>query len=167
MEAALNIELNDWCERGELKWKQKSCELWLREGDHNLKFFHLSTLVRRRRNQITEILLPDGNWILSRRKIGEYFAKYFLKVFQSSNPLISDNLEDLILPSISEVENEDLTRIPEINEIKEVVWEMHPLKALGPDGFSSLFYKKYWTTVSPQVVSAIQSFFKDGEFLKN
>jgi hypothetical protein len=70
------------------------------------------------------------------------------------------------LPSISEVENEDLTRISEINEIKEVVWEMHPLKAPGPDGFSSLFYKKYWATVSPQMVLAVQSFFKDGEFLK-
>jgi hypothetical protein len=122
-------------------------------------------LVRRRRNQITEILLPDGNWIHSRREIGEYFAKYFLEIFQSSNPLIRDNLEDLILPSISEVENEDLTRILEINEIKEVVWEMYPRKSPEPDGFLGLFYKKYWASVGPQVVSAVQSFFRDGEFL--
>jgi hypothetical protein len=32
LEAALNIELNDWYEREELKWKQKLREPWLREG---------------------------------------------------------------------------------------------------------------------------------------
>ena len=32
LEATLNIELNDWYERKELKWKQKLREPWLREG---------------------------------------------------------------------------------------------------------------------------------------
>jgi hypothetical protein len=30
-EAALSLELNDWLEREELKWRQKSRELWLKE----------------------------------------------------------------------------------------------------------------------------------------
>jgi hypothetical protein len=59
-EAALSLELNDWLEREELKWRQKSRELWLKERDKNSKFFHLSTLLRRRRNCIAEIKMADG-----------------------------------------------------------------------------------------------------------
>ena len=69
MEASLSAELNEWLEKEELKWKQKSRELCLKEGDQNSKFFHLSTLVRRRRNQIADIKLEDGSWIHSRDHI--------------------------------------------------------------------------------------------------
>ena len=60
MEAALHLELNEWLEREELKWRQKSKELWLKDGDRNSKFFHLSTMIRRRRNFISEIKLLNN-----------------------------------------------------------------------------------------------------------
>ena len=75
IKAALSLELNDWLEREEIKWKQKSKELWLKEGDKNSMFFHLSTMIRRRRNFITEIKLPD---------IENYFSSQFRELFQSS-----------------------------------------------------------------------------------
>ncbi len=55
LEASLNLELNDWLKREELKWHQKSRELWLKESDKNSKFFYLSTLVHKRINLISEI----------------------------------------------------------------------------------------------------------------
>ena len=73
LEAALHLEANAWMEREEIKWKQKSRELWLKEGDRNSKFFHLSTLIRRRRNFIAEIHLDNGHWIHSRDDIEAYF----------------------------------------------------------------------------------------------
>ena len=86
MEAALNLELNEWLEKEELKWKQKSRELWLKEGDRNSKFFHLSTLVRKRRNSIVKIKLDNVEWIHSRDEIERYFTAQFQNVYQSSNP---------------------------------------------------------------------------------
>lgn len=56
LEAALCLEFDKCLEREDLKWKQKFRKLWIKEGDQNTRFFHLSTLVRRRRNIITEIM---------------------------------------------------------------------------------------------------------------
>uniref|UniRef100_A0A2N9GPX3 Reverse transcriptase zinc-binding domain-containing protein n=1 Tax=Fagus sylvatica TaxID=28930 RepID=A0A2N9GPX3_FAGSY len=161
MEAALNVELNEWLEWEELKWKQKSKELWLRKGDRNSKFFHLSTVVRRRRNLISEIQLSDGQWIHSRDDIESYFSMQFQNIFQTSNPHIPPQLEGLFTPCITELENTNLSRVPELSEIKEVVWDMHPMKAPGPDGLPGLFFKKYWSTVGEQVLATIQSFFRE------
>ena len=57
------LELEEWQAREDIKWKQKSRELWLKEGDHNSKFFHASTIIRRRKNNIAEIKLENGNYI--------------------------------------------------------------------------------------------------------
>ena len=68
-EAHLQAELNEWLLRNEILWKQKSREVWLKEGDKNSKFFHLSTIIRRRRNSIDAIRNDSGEWITNRREI--------------------------------------------------------------------------------------------------
>jgi len=50
--------------REEIKLKQKSRELWLQEGDRNSRFFHTATLIKRRRYNISEILLDNGQRIM-------------------------------------------------------------------------------------------------------
>ena len=92
LEASLNLELDDWLEREDLKWKQKSRELWTKEGDRNTRFFHLSTLLRRRRNRINEIKLEDGSWINTKEEIQNYFNENFKSLYQSK---CNDVLEDL------------------------------------------------------------------------
>ena len=88
-------------------------------------------------------------------------------MYQSTQPDIPFQLEGLISPCVTEAENESLSQIPEANEIKDVVWNMHPPKAPGPDRFSGIFFKKYWSIVGDQVVAAVQSFFRDGWLLRN
>ncbi len=152
----MSLELNDWLEREEIKWKQKSRELWLKEGDKNSMFFHLSTMIRHRRNFIAEIKLPD---------IENYFSSQFRELFQSSQSTITSELDELFTPCISEVENNDLSKVPDLQEVGDVVWSMHPLKASGPDGLLGLFFKHYWPIVRDQVVAAVQSFFRFGSLL--
>jgi len=43
---------------------------------------------------------------------------------------------------------------------------MQDLKAPGPDGFPTLFYKKLWPTVGNDVVKAVTSFFLKGSMPK-
>nr|POE91951.1 hypothetical protein CFP56_33154 [Quercus suber] len=123
LEASLNLELDDWLTKEELRWKQKSRELWLKEGDRNSRFFHLSTLNRRRRNRISEIKLEDGSWINNIADIQDYFERNFSSLYQSSNPHIPRELENLIDSCISDEDNAELCRIPSRDEIRKVLVE--------------------------------------------
>ncbi|XP_060957672.1 uncharacterized protein LOC133029200 [Cannabis sativa] len=51
-------------------------------------------------------------------------------------------------------------------EIKNAVWSLHPLKSPGPDGFSGIFYRKYWNIVGGDFCDMVQEFFVSGRFVK-
>lgn len=44
----------NWAKLESIYW-HKSRELWMKEGDRNLNFFYLSTIIRRRKNNIGAI----------------------------------------------------------------------------------------------------------------
>ncbi|XP_030939755.1 uncharacterized protein LOC115964624 [Quercus lobata] len=103
---------------------------------------------------------------MNRKDIGKYFSTKFLEVFQSSSPSVPPNLDELIEPSISTQENEMLTDVQSTDDIRRVMFEMQPFKALVPDGMSGLFYRHYWSIVGDQLVAAVQSFFREGWLLR-
>lgn len=119
--------------------RQKSRETWLKEGDGNTKFFHASLLARRRLNQVHAIK-KDHEWLFEPDQISKYFIKNFQQLFKSENPCINDPLRDLEVNCITQEDNLDLMRMPSVEEIIDAVWNLHPLKSPGPDGFSGIFY---------------------------
>lgn len=130
-------------QRARLKdiYRQKSRELWLKEGDQNTKFFHLSTVIQCRRNMIDAI--KDGdNWVLREEKIVEYFQQNFKELFDSNLNRLEVHFENLFSEKITERENINLLRIPIKEEIKDGDWTIHPFKSLRPDGFSGIFFRK-------------------------
>jgi hypothetical protein len=165
IEANLQSELNEWLLRNEVMWRQKSRETWLREGDKNSKFFHLSTVIRRRRNAINIIKSDGGEWITEKKRIREHFQAKFIEHFSEEEVEFPPNLEGLVPHSITTEENEELYRIPTPQEIKKALFDMPTLKTLGPDGFPVLFYKKYWDIVGNNVIKAVLNFFQDGRLL--
>lgn len=112
-EANLLLELEEWQAKEDIKWKQKSRELCLKEGDHNSKFFHASTIIRRK-NNIVEIKLENGNYIYENEDIEKYFEKHFQELYNSSNPNFPRDLENLISTCMEPEENEDLIRMPSL-----------------------------------------------------
>ena len=104
--------MNEWLRRNEAFWIQKSRELWLKDGDKNSRFFHLSTVIRRKRNSTDAIKNDDGDWLINKKEIREHVVEKFEHLFTEEEVQFPSDLEQLITPAISTIENSDLCRIP-------------------------------------------------------
>lgn len=87
--------------------------MWLKEGDCKSRFFHLSTIIRRRRiNSIDAIKSEAGEWILNKKEIREYLSDKFEELFKQERLEFPADLENLIDPIVSEEDNAALCLIP-------------------------------------------------------
>ncbi|KAL2942001.1 ELKS/Rab6-interacting/CAST family member 1 [Bienertia sinuspersici] len=63
LESKMRKELDEVLYQEELLWYQKPRVDWLRDGDRNTSFFHLSTIKRRWRNHIVAIKDENNQWL--------------------------------------------------------------------------------------------------------
>ena len=165
-EAKLQGELNEWLRRNEILWRQKSRETWLKDGDKNSRFFHISTIIRRKHNSIDAIKDYRGEWLICKKDIREHVVEKFFNLFTEEPVVFPSDLNQLILPAITDEENLELCSIPSHQDIKNVIFAMGSQKAPGPDGLPTLFYKKYWNVVGNLIIEAIQNCFSSGKLLR-
>lgn len=81
----------------------------------------------------------DNVWIQDQMAINEYFIRNFKELYQSSCPILLDEIDSLGQKIVTEQENEELLRIPSKEEIKDYIRKFHILKSPRPDGFSGIF----------------------------
>ncbi|MDO7987362.1 reverse transcriptase domain-containing protein, partial [Sweet potato little leaf phytoplasma] len=152
---SIEFELDKLMEEEEIYWKQRSREDWLRWGDKNSKWFHKKASIRRKTNDIIGINKVDGIWSEDPKEIEDTFVSYFENLFRSSNP--SPANIDIALkglnPRVSQDMNIKLMSPFTKEEIENSIKQMFPTKAPGPDGFSAIFYQKYWNLVGEKTIS--------------
>lgn len=85
--------------------------------------------------------------------------EYFRDLFMSSNPYDLDSLFEGFNERITPAMNLALTRPISAEEIKMAAFSVKSSSAPGDDGFTGIFYQKYWHIVGPSVVAEIQGFF--------
>ncbi|XP_074352761.1 uncharacterized protein LOC141691911 [Apium graveolens] len=68
----------------EVFWRQHSKQLWLREGDSNIKFFHASVKKRRAINKITSLKDRDGGLVDWNSGLENMVINYFDDLFTAS-----------------------------------------------------------------------------------
>ena len=67
-----------------MSWRQKSREIWLKEGGRNMSFFHQMVNVHRRRNQMDRIKI-NGRWITEDNGIKEEECRAFQKLLSATD----------------------------------------------------------------------------------
>ena len=69
-------DFKKWAILEEISWRQKSRELWLKEGDGNTRFFHNMANSHRKRNNIDRIRIGD-QWLTGTDEVKLGIVKAF------------------------------------------------------------------------------------------
>ncbi|KAH1090919.1 hypothetical protein J1N35_018176 [Gossypium stocksii] len=119
------VELNFEIDKDERYWEQRARINWLKLGDKNTAFFHGQATQRIRKNCIRKLQ--------KKRELQPYLSGIDRCIFEEDNLKLKASYTK--------------------EEIKVVLKEMGPTKALGEDGFPALFYQKCWPIIGEDVMS--------------
>lgn len=93
LEKRLQWELNLVLTHEEKIWALKFRINWMVFGDKNTSFYHLSTIVRRKRNRISAMKNSVGDWLYDEREVMNYIRKSFMELYTTSHSQASWNPE--------------------------------------------------------------------------
>uniref|UniRef100_A0A2N9HJ77 Reverse transcriptase domain-containing protein n=1 Tax=Fagus sylvatica TaxID=28930 RepID=A0A2N9HJ77_FAGSY len=148
-------------------WALKSRVGWVVEGDRNTKFFHTSTLVRRRANKIVRLRNSVGEWIIDSDLIRLHIQQGFVGLFSTSHVHPPSGFcLPLWAPRVLDQKALSLTAHVDAKDVKMSLWSLKAFKAPGPDGLHPGFFQKCWPTVGDSVVNEVRKIFSNGRMPK-
>ncbi|GAU22462.1 hypothetical protein TSUD_123490 [Trifolium subterraneum] len=144
-------------------WKQRAKMHWLQEGDMNTRFFHMSATARSKKKEVTKLVADNGTEAHTQEELCEVTKSYFDNLFK---PIDGDHdlVLNLIQPRVTDDDNFFLTAPITKVEIQQALFQMHPDKSLGPDGFNPYFYQRFWEHCSDDIFSAASTWLERGYF---
>ena len=134
---AVNSLLQLWLIRKERVWRQRARTYGFNMKDHNTKFFHASTLFKRKKNEIIQININNRSiHRVSNLKseIRNYFAQRFAQEQVPTFDFSMDNHS-----KITKAQSQFLESTPSREEVKLAVWACGVNKAPGFDGYNFKF----------------------------
>jgi hypothetical protein len=138
----LQSEIDTILEREDLRWKQKAKQNWYRHGDHNTQYFHSWANQRRKTNSIRSISDENGHVWRRKNEVSRAFVLYYEYLFTTLGFVGAENCLNNVESRVSEEMNGRLLRPFTEVEVRSTLFQMHPLKSPGPDGYSAIFYQK-------------------------
>ncbi|KAK9287662.1 hypothetical protein L1049_016099 [Liquidambar formosana] len=124
----------------EILWKQCSRVSWLKEDDRNIGYFHARALEGRRKNSIRHLFTSS-------------YPHHIKQILETMEKRVLDGMIATLMWEFC------------AEEVRVALSQMHPTKALGPDGMPTSFFQKYWHVVGPNVTNAALSFLNEGQML--
>lgn len=161
-------DLNNLYFKEELHWKQKSRVNWLKEGDKNTRYFHLSTLAHRAQNRINSLDSPNGETLSTSKEIYQHITSFYQSLL-SEDPINRDDAQlsflqhtpTLVTPS----HNTFLCSPISEDEVEKALFSMKPFGAPGPDGFPPGFLQHFWYLLKKDLTELVQESFQSKQML--
>jgi hypothetical protein len=144
-------------------WRQRAKMHWLKEGDLNTRFFHMSAIARTKVKKI-EKLQNEANEVVTRQNdLCEVARKYFEELFKPKGG-IQEPVLALIRPKVLEEDNISLEAPITKEELRNALFQMHPDKSPGPDGFNPTFFQQFWDLCGDDIFVAAKDWLDRGYF---
>lgn len=94
------------------------------------------------------------------------FFKHLKKITETSGPRNFKDIQNLITPTITSEENNELIAILDSTEIIEATIQLGSLKSPSPDGYPAIFYQHMWESVGFDIINIVQEFFRSKSSLQ-
>lgn len=104
-------------------WKQRSKQLWLKEGDKNSRFFHAAAKNRRATNQIKNLKNSEGVTVDWSTGLEDVITSYFTSLFTATNTEWSTVI-DRVLSKVNEEQNASMLAEVTDKEVKSALFNM-------------------------------------------
>ncbi|KAK2423594.1 hypothetical protein QL285_034041 [Trifolium repens] len=147
----------------EVYWRQRAKMHWLKDGNLNTKFFHLSATTRQQAKKIVKLVNDDNNTVTTQPELCDVALSYFNNLFKA-NSTVHDPVLSLIAPKITQEDNDCLLMPITKEELREALFQMHPDKAPGPDDFNPAFYQHFWELCGNDIFQAAKEWRDRGFF---
>ncbi|KAK9937007.1 hypothetical protein M0R45_013825 [Rubus argutus] len=162
LEAGIIKEYEELRDQEAIFWHQKSRDQWLKDGDRNTKFFHLTTLIQRRRNKIEGLFDDNDVWTTDCTSMKTIAINYFSRLFTFEASLdtlfhIPNLFPDLEAQKISWIQR-PLSRA----EVNMAMFSIGGTKTPGPDGYPAIFYQKHWGIYGDKIFQIVNEAFNSG-----
>ena len=134
---------------------------WIKFGDCNSKFLHMSTLIRRKKNGIGSLKGDDGSWITDVNLFKNMVVPFYQKLYtDEGNRGMPVNFVNYF-SCLTDEPIASLMKPVTPREVKDARFSMGAYKAPGDDGFQPLFYQKFWDVVGPSLCCMVLKAFRD------
>lgn len=108
---------------------------------------------------IHKVCTNDDTCIQGDENIAKEACRYFKNIFTGKSDRISEEVLNCVPRMVTNKQNQLLRQMPNMEELKQVVFSMNPNSALGSDGFGRKFYQSCWDIIKEDVLKVVRHFY--------
>ncbi len=146
-------------------WRKRSSMLWLQAGDANTKFFHRKACSRRTSNCISALSTGSSS-LSSHVDLAEHLFSFFSNQL-AAPAAASHTINFRALYEDASALLSSLQQPFTMDEVKNAIFALAAEKAPGPDGFSLIFYQRFWNILKFDIFGVFECFYSGTAILSD